>query len=281
VARKLTAASRREVRSSPIGGILADTWFQDHDTALITAAASVAIALLAAWLLDRALTRAYRRRPHALRDPALDTRLRFLRRVVEAAIVILGLAVALSQFAELDKVAASVLASGAIVAAIVGFAARQTVANAVAGAMLALTQPIRIGDVVSFEGETGTVEDVRLSQTYLLTAGGARIIIPNERLASAVLRNDTLGGGAVTAEASVWIGHGSDGEAAIAAVEGAIEDVDVGVAEVTDTGIRLVVARKAVPAAERARTEGELRRAALAALHAAGAEPPGGTEPPG
>jgi hypothetical protein len=72
------------------------------------------------------------------------------------------------------------------------------------------------------------------------------------------------------------IGHGCDAEAAIAAIEGAIEDVDVGVAEVTDTGIRLAVARPAVPAAERARTEGELRRAALAALRAAGAEPPGG-----
>lgn len=252
---------------------------ENHSTELITAVASVVIALLAAWLLDRALTRAYRRRPQALRDPRLDTRLRFLRRVIEATIVILGLAIALNQFAALDRVATSVLASGAIVAAIVGFAARQTVANAVAGMMLALTQPIRIGDVISFEGETGVVEDVRLSQTYLISAAGARIVIPNERLAAAVLRNDTLGGGAVTAEASVWIGHGADSEAAIAALEGALTDVSVGVAEVTEAGVRLAVAREAVPAPERAGTEGALRREALAALRAAGVEPPGGAAP--
>ena len=243
--------------------------------------ASVVVALLLAWLLDRAMTRAYRRRPQALRDPSLDTRLRFLRRVIQAAIVILGLAVALSQFAQLDRVAASVLASGAIVAAIVGFAARQTVANAVAGMMLALTQPIRIGDVVSFEGESGTVEDVRLSQTYLVTAGGARIVIPNERLAAAVLRNESLGGGLVAAEASVWIGHAADAEAAIAALEAAIDGASAGVADVTEAGVRIAVAREAVAAHERARTEGVLRREALAALRAAGVEPPGGQAPQG
>jgi small-conductance mechanosensitive channel len=234
-----------------------------------------------AWLLDHALTRAYGRRPQALRDPSLDTRLGFLRRVLQASIILLGLAIALSQFAALDKVAASVLASGAIVAAIVGFAARQTVANAVAGMMLALTQPIRIGDVISFEGEAGTVEDVRLSQTYLLTPGGSRIIIPNERLAAAVLRNDTLGGGRITAEASVWIGHGTDAEAAIAAIEAAVADATAGVAEVTEGGVRLAVARASVPAAERGATEGTLRREALAALRSAGAEPPGGADPQG
>ena len=234
-----------------------------------------------AWLLDHALTRAYGRRPQAMRDPSLDTRLGFLRRVLTATIILLGLAIALSQFAALDKVAASVLASGAIVAAIVGFAARQTVANAVAGMMLALTQPIRIGDVVSFEGEAGTVEDVRLSQTYLLTPGGSRIIIPNERLAAAVLRNDTVGGGQITVEASVWIGHGADAEAAIAAIEAAIDDVTAGVAEVTDTGVRLAVSREAVPAVERGATEGALRREALAALRSAGAQPPGAPSRPG
>jgi hypothetical protein len=47
------------------------------------------------------------------------------------------------------------------VAAIVGFAARQTLANFVAGVMLAITQPIRVGDWITFEGHYGVVEDVR------------------------------------------------------------------------------------------------------------------------
>lgn len=248
--------------------ILAETFIGRHDN-LITAIASVVIALILAALLDRALTRAYRNRPRALRDPAVDTRLRFLRRVLEASIVIIGVALALSQFAALDKVAASVLASGAIAAAIVGFAARQTLANGVAGLLLAITQPLRVGDIVTFEGETGTVEDVRLTATYLLTANGARLVIPNERLAGGILRNDTNGSPAhpgVTAEASVWIGHDADEEAAIAALEQALPEAAVGIAEVTDAGIRLVVAQEGVAPGERGAAEGMLRRRALAAL---------------
>jgi small-conductance mechanosensitive channel len=48
-----------------------------------------------------------------------------------------------------------VLASSAIAAAVVGFASRQVLANAIAGMVLAVTQPLRIGDLVTFEGENG------------------------------------------------------------------------------------------------------------------------------
>ena len=54
--------------------------------------------------------------------------------------------------------ATSLLASGAIAAAVIGFAARQTLANFIAGIMLAITQPIRVGDWVTFEGNYGVVE---------------------------------------------------------------------------------------------------------------------------
>ncbi|MFL5845639.1 MAG: mechanosensitive ion channel family protein [Solirubrobacteraceae bacterium] len=261
--------------------ILADSFLGRHDHT-ITAVASVVLALIVAALVDRALTRAYRNRPRALRDPALDTRLRFLRRMLQVSIVVLGIAIALSQFTALDKVAASVLASGAIAAAIFGFAARQTLANGVAGMLLAITQPLRVGDIVTFEGETGTVEDVRLTATYLLTGNGARIVIPNERLAGGVLRNDTLAGPNVTAEASVWIGHDADEEAAIAALEQALPEASVAVADVTEAGVRLVVAEQGIAPGERGAAEAGLRRRALGALRTAAIpRPAGGTGPPG
>ena len=93
----------------------------------------------------------------------------------------------------LSKLAASILASGALAAAIIGFAARQTLANVVAGIMLAITQPLRVGDWVTFEEHYGVVEDVRLNYTVLRTASDQRVVIPNERLAAGILRNDTLG----------------------------------------------------------------------------------------
>ena len=67
---------------------------------------------------------------------------------------------------------------------VVGFAARQTLANGIAGILLAITQPIRIGDLVTFEDETGEVEDVQLTYTYIRLDDGGRLIVPNERLAS-------------------------------------------------------------------------------------------------
>src|SRR5207344_517426 len=137
--------------------------------------------------------------------PETDTRLRFLRRLLYAAILLLGMAGALLQFGGINRLAASLLASGAIAAAIIGFAARQTLANFVAGIMLAITQPVRVGDWVTVEGQSGVVEDVRLNYTVLRTPGDARLLIPNERMASNVIRNDTLITDHVGVDVGLWL----------------------------------------------------------------------------
>ena len=54
---------------------------------------------------------------------------------------------------------------------------------------------------MTFEEHYGVVEDVRLNFTILRTLGDQRIIIPNERLATGILRNDTLASDAVGIEA--------------------------------------------------------------------------------
>jgi small conductance mechanosensitive channel len=254
-------------------------------TALIVAADSssgrliaAGLTLLAALALVAIVHRAMRGRvhklPHALGgaelSPMLDTRLRFLRRVVEAAIIVIGVALALAQFTSLDRLAATVLASSAIAAAVVGFASRQVLANAIAGMVLAVTQPLRIGDLVTFEGETGTVEDVSLTYTWLRTGSDARLIIPNERLASGVLRNDSIRSPTVALEVSVWLAPDADETAALAAVQELEEARDARIAEVTDTGLRLQVAGPPVAPAERIAREGELRAEVLRALREAG-----------
>ena len=248
--------------------IVADPRLAFLDTEAWTAIGSVLIAVLLAALVDRAMRRAQSARVVRDRlDASADTRLRFLRRVIEAAILIVGVALALAQFTALDGIAASLLASSAIAAAVIGFASRQTIANLIAGILLAITQPLRLGDVVTLEGETGTVEDVRLTYTYLRTAGGTRVVIPNERLAAGILRNDTVLG-LVMPEASVWLPNGSDVEAAITAIE-AIEGVaTVTVADSAAEGVRLVVSAPPTGPAERAKREGDLRRQALQAVSA-------------
>lgn len=239
----------------------------------VTAAIWLVAAIALAIAVHRVLGRPGRLLIDALEpelSPRVDTRLRFLRRAVEAAIILVGLALAVAQFTSLDRLAATVLASSAIVAAIVGFAARQVLANAVAGVMLAVTQPLRIGDLVTFEGETGTVEDVGLTYTWLRTGSQARLIIPNERLAAGVLRNDSIRSAQVAQEASVWLAPDADEGRALSVLEAVPEIAWARIEEVTDTGVRLLVGGSPVSADVRLRSEAALRAAALAALRLAG-----------
>ncbi|WP_354699593.1 hypothetical protein DSM112329_05313 [Paraconexibacter sp. AEG42_29] len=197
---------------------------------------------------------------------ATDTRLRFTQRAIDAAIVIIALAIALSQFAALDKIGSAVLASSAIAAAVVGFAARQTLANAIAGLFLAVTQPLRIGDLVTFEGETGTVEDIRLTSTWLRNGANARIIVPNERLAGGVLRNDSIVETVVEVEASLWLPVAIDAIDAVDRLRGTLDGVRVRVAETTSEGTRLLLIDTPAPAGDRLGRESQLREDALRAL---------------
>lgn len=253
--------------------IFADTWFQRHDNEL-TAILSVVIAFGLAALLDRVIMRnatslATRVRGGALSAEA-DTRVRFLRRMVEVTIIVIGIAVALAQFAALDRIAGTVLASSAIAAAVVGFAARQVLANAIAGMQLAITQPLRVGDRVTFEGETGTVEDVRLTTTWLRTVTDARVIVPNERLAAGILRNESIESATVAVEVSVWLAPDADETTALAAIRAALPETTVRVAESTHEGVRLLVTGAPAFPAERAAAEAEVRESALRALRGAG-----------
>ena len=162
------------------------------------------------------------------------------------------------------------LASSAIAAAVIGFAARQVLANAIAGIVLAVTQPLRIGDLVTFEEQTGTVEDVSLTYTWVRMGSEARLIIPNERLASGILRNDSIRSPTVALEVSIWLAPDADETRALE-VLGELEDArSATIAEVTETGVRVAVAGPPVPPAQRLPREAELRRAALAALRAEG-----------
>ena len=254
--------------------ILADTFVNRHNHE-ITAIVSLVLAGLVVLLVDRALDRRGRKLALAVAggelSPVAATRLRFVRRVVDATIIGIGVAVALSQFTALDRLAGAILASGAIAAAVIGFAARQTLANAIAGLFIAITQPVRIGDLVTFEGETGTVEDVRLTSTWLRTGSDARVIVPNERLAAGVLRNESIGSPTVAVEASIWLAHDDDESAALDAVRAALPEGTARIAEVTVEGTRILVAGPPAPPSERPYAEGELRLAALRAIRERGA----------
>jgi len=246
--------------------------FMDRYAPELTAVGTLVLGALAVILVNRWITRRGMRLATVVSGGHLsqstDTRLRVLRRAVDATIVIIALAVALSQFTALDKLGQAVLASGAIAAAVVGFAARQSLANAIAGLFLAVTQPLRIGDLVTFEGETGTVEDIRLTSTWLRTSTDSRIIVPNERLAGGVLRNDSIVDALVAVEASLWVAGDVDAITAVDRIREALDGVRVRVAETSADGTRLLLVDTPAAPGDRQGRESQLREDALRALRA-------------
>jgi small conductance mechanosensitive channel len=253
---------------------LAESFLQAHEDAF-TALLALVISAVLIFLVDRVIRRQGRQMRSRLGielDPVTDTRLRFIRRVVEASIAVIGVAVAISQFAALDRLATSILASSALAAAVIGFAARQTLANAVAGVLLFITQPVRIGDLVTVEDVTGTVEDVRLTYTWLRAADDTRLIVPNERLAAVIIRNDSIISPRVVAEVSLWLPAYVDADRACELLGETIgEGGAVRLAEMDAEGrVRVAVSGTAGAAHDRAAREGELRASCLRALRAAG-----------
>jgi small-conductance mechanosensitive channel len=111
---------------------------------------------------------------------------------VVAAIIVVGVLSALLAIPPIRAVAGSILASSAVLALIVGFAAQSTLANFVAGIMIAFTQPLRLGDHVEVAGAAGTVEEVTLTYTVIRAAAGGRFFVPNTKLASDSIRNATI-----------------------------------------------------------------------------------------
>src|SRR4051812_16114045 len=236
----------------------------------ITAIGTVLAAVVLAELVDRMLARRGRRVQEAFSlSPVADTRLRLIRRLIFATIVVLGVGFALIQFPSVKRVATGVLASSAVLGIVVGFAARQTLANGVAGIMLAITQPIRIGDLVTFEDETGEVEDVRLTYTYIRLEDGRRLIVPTAILAASSLANHAVVGPRVQVEVSVWLPLGADGDRALELLDGE-EGVSATVAEVDKEGIRLTASTWAETARERGAVAAGLRQTWLRRLREEG-----------
>jgi small-conductance mechanosensitive channel len=192
-------------------------------------------------------------------SPATRTRLQLVRRLVTAIILLIGVAIAASKFPELSSIAKGVLASSAVLGLIVGFAARQTLANGIAGILLAITQPIRIGDLVTFEEQTGEVEDMKLTYTYIRLANGPRLIVPNERLAQSSVVNHTIMETRVQVEVSVWLPPDADLDKAMELIADEEAGIEASVAETDKDGVRLSATTWASSAAERGKVAAELR----------------------
>lgn len=108
----------------------------------------------------------------------IETQVKVLKKIAVVVIGLFTVASMLMVFDSIRHLGASLLASAGVVGVIVGFAAQKSIATVLAGMQIAITQPIRIDDVVIVEGEWGRIEEITLTYVVVLIWDLRRLILP-------------------------------------------------------------------------------------------------------
>jgi len=213
---------------------------------------------VAVWIVERIVDFWLRHRTLA---PEAATRYRVLRRSISVAILVVGLFSALLVIPEVRAVAGGLLASSAVLGLIVGFASQQTLSNFVAGILIALTQPIRLGDRVTYGGVDGVIEEIGVMYTFIRAADGTRLVVPNSKLSSDPILNSSIRNRETLAEITLQLPLTADLRAAVDVLREEVGKEDrPDVAVTALDGNATVTVRAAAPDAVAAlRLESELR----------------------
>jgi small-conductance mechanosensitive channel len=147
---------------------------------------SVAVIVSVTWLLIRST--------QALEDVLLDrfpmderdnlrarkfhTQLQILRKTVVFILVLLAFAAVLMTFEKVRQLGTAILASAGIVGLVIGFATQKTISTVLAGLQIAITQPIRVDDVVIVENEWGRIEEITLTYVVVRIWDLRRLVVP-------------------------------------------------------------------------------------------------------
>jgi small-conductance mechanosensitive channel len=106
------------------------------------------------------------------------TQMRILQRVAKTLLVIFTLAIALMTFSAVRQYGVSLFASAGAAGLILGLAARPVLSNLLAGIQIAMTQPIRVQDQVTVEGEFGTIDTITSTYVVVRLWDLRRMIVP-------------------------------------------------------------------------------------------------------
>jgi small conductance mechanosensitive channel len=204
---------------------------------------------------------------HRELDPGSATRYRVLRQTLVTTIVFVGVLSALLVIPPVRALAGGILASSAVIGLVIGFASQRTIGNVVAGILIAITQPLRLGDQVTVEDTEGIVEEIGLTYTWIRTRDNDRLVVPNEKLASESIRNSTIRSAETLAEVQVLVPASADLRAVVSSLQ--VDGAEVYVTDLADKAT--IVVRKRVPReGDNERAESELRLSVAERLKAAG-----------
>ena len=205
-------------------------------------------------------------------EPGAETRYRVLRRSIMSTIVFVALMSGLLVIPQVRAIAGALLASGALIGLVIGFASQKTLANFAAGLLIAFTQPLRLGDRIVVDGTEGVVEEIRLTHTFVRADDDSRLVVPNEKLASDTIRNSTIVDRAQRAEITVQVPLTCDLELAIGVLSGefATEHQPQVFVSALNGNATITVRALAPDPSDSERLEHDLRLRAHRRLHVAG-----------
>ncbi len=135
-----------------------------------------------AYTLVKAFTAAMEMRLEASEDPVAvrsrRTRISILSRTATFAIIFITVGLMLFAIPAVKSIGTTLLASAGLAALAVGAAAQPALKSIISGLQMALTEPLRIGDLVVIDGHTGRVEEIRMSFITVRTWDERAIIVP-------------------------------------------------------------------------------------------------------
>ena len=137
--------------------------------AAIRAAALVRMAVMSRYQLDV---------KDNLKARQIYTQIRVIERIVIFVVIVVAIAAILMSFDRMRQLGVSILASAGIIGLVVGLAAQKTIGSVLAGLQIAITQPIRIDDVLVVEGEWGKVEEITLTYVVVAIWDQRRLVVP-------------------------------------------------------------------------------------------------------
>lgn len=138
----------------------------------------------------------------------IQTQTKVIARILMGLVGIIGVALILMTFPGIRALGASLLASAGIAGIVAGLAARPVLGNLVAGLQIALTQPLRLDDVVIVEGEWGRVEEITGYYVVLALWDQRRLIVPLQWLIEHPFQNWTRMNSQIIGSVFFWVDYG-------------------------------------------------------------------------
>lgn len=142
-----------------------------------------------------------------LRARSVHTQVNVLVKILVIVISLVAIASAMMIFDHVRQVGTSILASAGVIGIVIGFAAQRSIATLLAGLQIAITQPIRIDDVVIVDGEWGQIEEISLTYVVVRIWDLRRLIVPTHQILEKSFQNWTRTSADLLGTASIHVDY--------------------------------------------------------------------------